>query len=52
MKDTFIPSIKTWKKWVILDAKDQNLGRLASQISKILIESKLTNVRLSSSYFV
>jgi large subunit ribosomal protein L13 len=43
MKDTFIPSIKTWKKWVILDAKDQTLGRLASQISKILIGKLKTN---------
>ena len=43
MKDTFIPSTKTWKKWVILDAKDQTLGRLASQISKILIGKLKTN---------
>ena len=43
MKDTFIPSIKTWKKWVILDAKDQTLGRLASKISKILIGKLKTN---------
>jgi large subunit ribosomal protein L13 len=38
MKDTFIPS-KNFiaKKWYIIDAKDQTLGRLASNISKILV---------------
>ena len=38
MKDTFFPS-KNFiaKKWYIIDAKDQTLGRLASNISKILV---------------
>ena len=38
MKDTFIPSPNfIAKKWYIIDAKDQTLGRLASNISKILV---------------
>jgi len=38
MKDTFIPS-KTYilKKWYIIDAQDQTLGRLATKISQVLI---------------
>ena len=41
MKDTFIPS-KNFivKKWFLIDAKNQKLGRLASQISKILTGKK------------
>jgi large subunit ribosomal protein L13 len=37
MKDTFIPS-KTYilKKWYIIDAQDQTLGRLATKISQVL----------------
>jgi len=44
MKDTFIPS-KNYitKKWYVIDAKDQTLGRLASKVSKILIgKEKIT----------
>jgi len=38
MKDTYFPSEKlVTKKWYIIDAKNQKLGRLATQISKILI---------------
>lgn len=38
MKDTFIPS-KTYilKKWYIIDAQNQTLGRLATKISQILM---------------
>lgn len=38
MKDTFIPS-KNFinKKWYIVDANNQTLGRIATKISKILI---------------
>lgn len=38
MKDTFIPS-KNFisKKWCVIDAQDQTLGRLATKISRILI---------------
>ena len=41
MKDTFIPS-KNFieKKWFLIDAKNQKLGRLASEISKILTGKK------------
>lgn len=41
MKDTFIPS-KTYilKKWYIIDAQDQTLGRLATKISQVLIGKK------------
>jgi large subunit ribosomal protein L13 len=37
MKDTFVPS-KNFinKKWYIIDASDQKLGRLATKISKVL----------------
>jgi large subunit ribosomal protein L13 len=43
MKDTFIPS-KTYilKKWYIIDAQDQTLGRLATKISKVLIGKEKT----------
>jgi large subunit ribosomal protein L13 len=43
MKDTFIPS-KTYiqKKWYIIDAQDQTLGRLATKISQVLIGKKKT----------
>ncbi len=38
MKDTYFPSEKfIVKKWFILDAKDQTLGRIATKISRILI---------------
>lgn len=38
MKDTYFPSQKfITKKWYIIDGKDQKLGRIATQISKILI---------------
>jgi len=41
MKDTFIPSKNfILKKWFLIDAKNQKLGRLASQISKILTGKK------------
>ena len=38
MKDTFIPS-KNYilKKWYIIDAQNQTLGRLATKISQILM---------------
>jgi large subunit ribosomal protein L13 len=38
MKDTFIPA-KNFinKKWYLIDAKDQTLGRLATKISRILV---------------
>jgi|TARA_B110000977_G_C10975976_1_gene454232 large subunit ribosomal protein L13 len=38
MKDTFIPS-KNFinKKWYLIDAENQTLGRLASKVSRILI---------------
>lgn len=37
MKDTFIPSNKSIKsQWFIIDAKDQCLGRLATEVVKIL----------------
>lgn len=43
MKDTFIPS-KTYiqKKWYIIDAQDQTLGRLATKISQVLIGKEKT----------
>ena len=41
MKDTFIPSKNfILKKWFLIDAKNQKLGRLASEISKILTGKK------------
>ena len=45
MKDTFIPS-KNFivKKWFLIDAKNQKLGRLASEISKVLTGKKKTNL--------
>ena len=38
MKDTFVPS-KDYitKKWYVIDATDQTLGRLATKIAKILL---------------
>ena len=38
MKDTFIPS-KNFinKKWYVIDAKNQTLGRLATKVSQILV---------------
>lgn len=37
MKDTFIPSNKVIKKqWFIIDAKDKCLGRLATEVVKLL----------------
>nr|YP_009684625.1 ribosomal protein L13 [Pseudopedinella elastica]QDR24711.1 ribosomal protein L13 [Pseudopedinella elastica] len=38
MKDTFIPS-KNFinKKWYLIDAENQTLGRLATKISRVLI---------------
>ena len=43
MKDTFIPSKKFLKKkWYIIDANKQTLGRLATKISKILIGKEKT----------
>ena len=37
MTDTYIPSkSQITKKWFIIDATDQNLGRLSTRISKIL----------------
>jgi large subunit ribosomal protein L13 len=44
MKDTFVPS-KNFisKKWYVIDASNQTLGRLATKISKILIgKEKIT----------
>lgn len=43
MKDTFIPS-KTYilKKWYIIDAQDQTLGRLATKISQVLMGKEKT----------
>jgi len=38
MKETFVNSAKlTTKKWYIIDAEDQILGRLATKISNILM---------------
>jgi large subunit ribosomal protein L13 len=44
MKDTFIPSKNfIHKKWYVIDANNQTLGRLATKISKILIgKEKIT----------
>ena len=38
MKDTFVPS-KDYitKKWYVIDATDQTLGRLATKASRILV---------------
>ena len=37
MTDTYIPSkSQITKKWYLIDATDQNLGRLSTRISKIL----------------
>ena len=37
MKETFVPS-KAFvrKKWYVIDAKDQNLGRLATEVASFL----------------
>ena len=38
MKDTYFPSQKfITKKWYLIDATNQRLGRIATEISKILI---------------
>jgi len=38
MKDTYFPSQKfITKKWYLIDATNQKLGRIASEVSKILI---------------
>ena len=38
MKDTFTPSQNfSTKKWFVVDATNQNLGRLASKISRLLL---------------
>lgn len=37
MKDTFIPSkLRVKQTWYVIDAKDQCLGRLATEVSNIL----------------
>ena len=38
MKETFVNSQNlTTKKWYLIDAEDQILGRLASKVSKVLM---------------
>ncbi|CCP38113.1 50S ribosomal protein L13 (plastid) [Chondrus crispus] len=36
MNDTYIPNKNTSKKWYLIDASDQTLGRLSTKIASIL----------------
>ncbi len=37
MKKTFVPKGQVEREWLLVDAEDQNLGRLSTQIAQLLL---------------